>query len=151
MEERMKLPFYEDVVTRGSYTLKDWNVFYHRGNLHSMLLSLFKRKNKQFECLHSGDLVNNITYDNNVKLFANMNHRVRVGTGKDIYMALCKKLNIPFTNQSIIVIGKTVFEKHHVVGGKKVLRKHIAQSTKDKLFQQQKGMLQRMSGEAWLL
>ena len=47
--ERFTLPFFEDVPLEELGKYKDCNIFYHTGNLHDKLITLFKTKNTQYK------------------------------------------------------------------------------------------------------
>ncbi|MBC7766561.1 AAA family ATPase [Arenimonas sp.] len=134
--ERFDLPFFEDVPMDKLDTYKDCNIFYHNGNLHDMLIDLFKTTNIHYKSKHKGDIISCIHFENNVRLYSNANHKIGNTDWKDAKV-LCDLAKISFKNQSIPAISYEIFESFHTKGTKRFLRSHTSKAIKDTILASQ--------------
>jgi 5-methylcytosine-specific restriction endonuclease McrA len=132
-----KLPFREDVSLDELDKLSNCVVYYHKLHLKSMLLEFYKTKHVLYNFKHTSKIVTYIEYDNGVHLFANANHKA--GRDWNTSMEIAKRLQIPYTNQSLASLSQQYFEKHYHPKGKKQARRHIKDSVKLQILRQQGG------------
>lgn len=140
---RFALESKEDIDISELENLKNCNVFYHESDLYNILIKLFVEKNIQYKSTFNGSQCVSIELDNGVVLFNNVNHRAAIKVGTEVMkcdwkdsMEICKKLNIPFTNQSIQSIAKTVYNDMHQ-GSRQFIRKMLSEQKKEELLLKQ--------------
>jgi len=153
----------EDIMS-----LEDCNIFYHTHSLRELYMKLFVHKKTAYETRHLGhNMVQIIIAENNVKLFANMNHRTSNPLKKQlnktkvtssvpgfreshvrkevIHTAYdwndvkveCGAFNTPFCNQSFTALAKQVQAHSDYKGKKKCLRVQVTPAVRKRLLEKQ--------------
>lgn len=128
--------------------MKDCNIFYHTHSLRDLALELYKYKKGVYEMKHLGhNMIQIIIPTNNVRLFANVNHRTsnplkktdgrNVAYGWNDVRVECEAFKIPFTNQSFTQLAKQVQSRSDTKGKKRCLRVQITPKIRFQKMQDQ--------------
>jgi hypothetical protein len=130
--------YYEDIDDLNDLAkLSDCVVYYHKLHLKDMLLDIYRQTDVMYDFHHTGKIVTYIAFDNNVHLFANVNHKA--GCDWNTSMNVAEQLGLAYKNQSLAGLSQEYFVKNYHPKGKKQARVNISKEVKKQIYKQQGG------------